>query len=230
MSYYTVMKKRGLLDLESYVCFSNNFRHEGGFYDFKLYLLVDFDQENISHDVILDNKDINLFIRTVNREFGGIDGVKNVVLNKLPRPTFDILDTDHPEERAKEISISLNKCKGTTLDEKKHAYKIVCTYMRYLYEYDFNEMLARAIAAYRKNKKFHLFTYLYNAHKGQSYNSYHAIGPIYLGAGTPSFNDKFKLGEGSGGHYSIDAIYKYHQANSQITNKKDIKLIKDLLK
>lgn len=223
MNYYLRYRKLYQDKIENYVCFSSQFKEYFNF-DLYIYLGNKFYEENKDHKVILSNKDINLFLRTIKKEFGGIVSVGN---DTHYQPTKNI-----DEAKCKKIRIRFDKCKFTEDMPKETVYKLLCTYTRYLFEKDFSGRLKKAIKAYRKDNSIHLLTYLYNAHKGEFFNSGHsavsysindiASGVKFVPLEKTSFeNNRF--------NEMVTSLYKVHEANHLLTNK-EYKQVKNNLK
>jgi len=154
-------------------CFSDQFTD---YFDFILQVYRDdrFADNRADHKVLLPNKDINLFLSILKQEFGGITSIRNKTLDSV-RVDYYNKDNVIDNVKCKEITVKLNKCKYADMLSKRTVYKTLCTYLRYLYEKPFNELLKKSIKAYRKDPSQHLLTYLYNSHKRQGFNSGHSI-------------------------------------------------------
>jgi len=226
MEYLTIYRYLGDSTIQNHVCFSKQFR---GYFNFILQLHLNYDYSKIykDHTVILSNKDINLFLRTLKQEFGGITSAKNIKYKKKP---LHFNYKDKPEVfKVKEITIKLDKCKYTNKLSQKTVYKTLCTYLRYLYEKDFVYILKRAIKAYRKVPNQHLLTYLYHAHKNEGYNSGHSVIRYY---GTES-RTKFVPIEDTSFKYvdymsNVITLSSAHYHNHKLTDK-EFKQVKKLI-
>jgi len=231
MGYYCAYRRLDTKEKGAHVCFSRQFSE---LFDFDLFIYTNKNlQESagLDHNVILSNKDVNLFIRTIKKEFGGITRNINRIHKQI---TTGGLISCKPEEnlKVKEVRIEFNECKDSNTISKETVYKIICTYLRYLYEEDFTYILKNAINAYRKNKRIHLFTYLYNAHKDHYYNVGHSIiGYLDYEKYSKFFslNETDELDFENTDTSRVQNISKIHRNNSNI-NLKQRDLIKNLLK
>jgi len=233
MGYYTVYRRLRNKKLISHVCFSRQFEE---YFDYVLHIYTNYDltKLDMNHKVVLSNKDINLFLRILKQELGGINSTKNITVNELLPQVYDRktgeLD-DITNVRCKEITIKLDKCKYTDKISQKLVYKIVSTYLRYLYEDPFNIILKKAIKAYRKDGSIHLFTYLYHAHKDKMYNSGHSIVRMipryknfkFMPLDKDLNTDKFKE------YKSVQDLAELHKENSELSIK-EYELVKKLIK
>ena len=227
MEYHTAYRVFGSTKLNIAACFSEQFNKP---FDFTLQLYRDdrFKEEQIDHNVILPNKDINLFLRILKQEFGGITSSRNKVLESVQVCRYDEEDC-LDNVKCKEVTVKFNKCSYTNELSQKTVYKTLCTYLRYLYEKPFNELLKRAIKAYRKNDRIHLLTYLYHAHKNKGYNSGHSVIGYY---GTES-RTKFVPIEDTSFKYvdcmsNVITLSSAHYHNHKLTDK-EFKQVKKLI-
>lgn len=168
-SYFLIYEKHSDKNNIRYgICYANQFQD---FFDFDQYIISGdfYTKPGLNTNLISENKDINLYLRTLKKEFGGIIKVSNFKDKKF-------YHTRLPDKlNGKKLTIKLSECKGRNLDEKKFYYKVLCTYIRYLYEHPYRNYLLRAIKRYREDKSIHLFTYLYAMHKNKMFNSGHSI-------------------------------------------------------
>lgn len=222
MNYYMIYKSYNSKEIKTAVCFSNQFRD---YRDFTLYISQkDLNEIHKNNYMFLSEEDFNLFIDNIKKEFGGIYKVENFEALKLPSKANVIY--------GKKIHIRKSLCKGRNKSEKKYFYKVVCTYLRYLFENPYSKFLKKAIEAYRKDPSIHLFSYLYNAHRDQMFGTGHSITKLlyennHYFAFKP-IDDRFLEGKTYESDYTVTTLYQqdYDENTIDANNEKTINSLK----
>lgn len=151
------------------------------------------------------NKQISQYIQLINRYIGGIE---SHTINKT------------------EIIIKYNSDK-LKLEDNKSSRLLVFTFLRFLFEYDFNTMLYISFMMKKKYPKYRLIDYLLWMHcrsvLPNYYNSNHSL--FY-----PNSQDDFRIFDINKIPKNITSVYNTFSEIKSITNKSKINEIKQLFK
>lgn len=227
MDYYMIYKSYNSKEIKTAVCFSNQFRD---YRDFTLYISQkDLNKIHKNNYMFLSEEDFNLFIDNIKKEFGGIYKVENFEALELPSIANVIY--------GKKIHIRKSLCKGRNKSEKKYFYKVICTYLRYLFETPYSEFLKKAIEAYRKDPSIHLFSYLYNAHRDQMFGPGHSVTKLLVTDNHyftfKPIDNRFLDGNFYNSYYMVTKLYDEDYIENVVDTDNDkiinsLKMVEDL--
>lgn len=228
MDYCMIHKDYNSKEIKIDVCFSRQFKQ---YKDFTLYISQkNLNEINKNNYMFLSEEDFNLFVYAVNKEFGGIYKVEDFKNFKLSHIRYPII-------YGKKIHIRKSLCKGRNKSEKKYFYKVVCTYLRYLFENPYSKFLKKAIEAYRKDPSIHLFSYLYNAHRDQMFGPGHSVAKLLV-TGNHYFtfkpiDNRFLDGKFYNSYHMVTILYEQDYTENVVDTDNDkiinsLKMVEDL--